>query len=167
MLDPHIRTELPPVPKSPGKYSVTFRAPDRHGVFKFLINYKRKGYAPKVICRVHNLIQSFFQLDSPAQFYHCVHRASTSRWIPTFHQCCLAILRWRYKYQCRVFALLDPVAGWRCERNEQEGEGEGRVVCKTTRARFRALIIIFEVKTCIAARYSPSPYNQHEHPPGN
>ncbi|KAJ7115820.1 oligosaccharyl transferase beta subunit [Mycena epipterygia] len=44
MLDPHIRTALPAVPGSPGKYSVTFRAPDRHGVFKFIINYKRKGW---------------------------------------------------------------------------------------------------------------------------
>jgi oligosaccharyltransferase complex subunit beta len=44
MLDPHIRTALPPVPGQPGAYSVTFRAPDRHGVFKFVIDYKRKGY---------------------------------------------------------------------------------------------------------------------------
>src|SRR5262245_32361142 len=29
MLDPHIRTALPAVPGSPGKYSVTFRVPDR------------------------------------------------------------------------------------------------------------------------------------------
>jgi len=43
MLDPHIRTALPPVAGTPGKYSVTFRAPDRHGVFKFIIDYKRKG----------------------------------------------------------------------------------------------------------------------------
>ncbi|CAK5273944.1 unnamed protein product [Mycena citricolor] len=44
MLDPHIRTALLPVAGSPGEYSVTFRAPDRHGVFKFVINYKRKGW---------------------------------------------------------------------------------------------------------------------------
>jgi len=44
MLDPHIRTALPPVAGEPGKYSVTFRAPDRHGVFKFIIDYKRKGW---------------------------------------------------------------------------------------------------------------------------
>lgn len=44
MLDPHIRIVLPPVEGSPGTYSVQFRAPDRHGVFKFVINYKRKGY---------------------------------------------------------------------------------------------------------------------------
>ncbi|KAI0657230.1 dolichyl-diphosphooligosaccharide-protein glycosyltransferase [Cubamyces menziesii] len=43
MLDPHIRTALPPVPGEPGKYSVTFRVPDRHGVFKFVVDYKRKG----------------------------------------------------------------------------------------------------------------------------
>jgi len=45
MLDPHIRTILPPVPGSPGTYSVTFRVPDRHGVFKFVIDYKRKGWS--------------------------------------------------------------------------------------------------------------------------
>jgi len=44
MLDPHIRTALSPVAGSPGEYSVTFRAPDRHGVFKFVIDYKRKGW---------------------------------------------------------------------------------------------------------------------------
>ncbi|CAA7260913.1 unnamed protein product [Cyclocybe aegerita] len=45
MLDPHIRTALPPVPGAPGKYSVTFRAPDRHGVFKFVVDYKRTGWS--------------------------------------------------------------------------------------------------------------------------
>ncbi|TFK46346.1 Dolichyl-diphosphooligosaccharide-protein glycosyltransferase [Heliocybe sulcata] len=44
MLDPHIRTALPPVPSKPGEYSVTFRVPDRHGVFKFVVDYKRKGW---------------------------------------------------------------------------------------------------------------------------
>jgi oligosaccharyltransferase complex subunit beta len=44
MLDPHVRTALPPVPGHAGVYSVTFHAPDRHGVFKFVVNYKRKGY---------------------------------------------------------------------------------------------------------------------------
>ncbi|KAF4615153.1 hypothetical protein D9613_003385 [Agrocybe pediades] len=44
MLDPHIRTALPPVSGHPGKYSTTFRAPDRHGVFKFVIDHKRQGW---------------------------------------------------------------------------------------------------------------------------
>ncbi|RDX51551.1 dolichyl-diphosphooligosaccharide-protein glycosyltransferase [Lentinus brumalis] len=44
MLDPHIRTSLPPIAGEPGKYSVTFRVPDRHGVFKFVNDYKRKGW---------------------------------------------------------------------------------------------------------------------------
>lgn len=43
MLDPHIRTAIPAVADKPGTYSVTFRAPDRHGVFKFVVNHKRKG----------------------------------------------------------------------------------------------------------------------------
>ena len=45
MLDPHIRISLPPVLDTPGEYSVTFRAPDRHGVFKFVIDHRRKGCA--------------------------------------------------------------------------------------------------------------------------
>ncbi|TFK34877.1 oligosaccharyl transferase beta subunit [Crucibulum laeve] len=44
MLDPHVRTALPPVPGAPGKYGTAFRVPDRHGVFKFVIDYKRKGW---------------------------------------------------------------------------------------------------------------------------
>lgn len=43
MLDPHIRTSLPAVAGKPGEYSLTFRVPDRHGVFKFVLDYKRKG----------------------------------------------------------------------------------------------------------------------------
>lgn len=43
MLDPHIRTALLPVKGKEGTYEVTFRVPDRHGVFKFVVNYKRKG----------------------------------------------------------------------------------------------------------------------------
>lgn len=46
MLDPHIRTAIPAVADKPGTYSVTFRAPDRHGVFKFVVNHKRKGLTP-------------------------------------------------------------------------------------------------------------------------
>ncbi|KAI1791499.1 dolichyl-diphosphooligosaccharide-protein glycosyltransferase [Ganoderma leucocontextum] len=44
MLDPHVRTALPPVEGEPGTYSVTLRVPDRHGVFKFNVDYKRKGW---------------------------------------------------------------------------------------------------------------------------
>ncbi|KAF9453650.1 oligosaccharyl transferase beta subunit [Macrolepiota fuliginosa MF-IS2] len=43
MLDPHVRVALPADKGTPGKYSVQFRAPDRHGVFKFIVDYKRKG----------------------------------------------------------------------------------------------------------------------------
>ncbi|KAH7928174.1 Dolichyl-diphosphooligosaccharide-protein glycosyltransferase 48kDa subunit [Leucogyrophana mollusca] len=43
MLDPHVRTALPPVPGSPGTYQVQFRAPDRHGVFKFVVAWRRQG----------------------------------------------------------------------------------------------------------------------------
>ncbi len=44
MLDPHICSALPPVAGKPGTYSTQFCAHGRHGVFKFVIDYKRKGY---------------------------------------------------------------------------------------------------------------------------
>ena len=44
MLDPHVRTALPPS-NTPGIYIKTFRAPDRHGVFKFVLDYRRQGYS--------------------------------------------------------------------------------------------------------------------------
>lgn len=45
MLDPHIRVDLAPVAGSTvgQKYSADFKLPDRHGVFKFLVDYKRPG----------------------------------------------------------------------------------------------------------------------------
>ncbi|KAF7970193.1 hypothetical protein HWV62_24840 [Athelia sp. TMB] len=45
MLDPHVRTTLIADPSDPGSYTTTFRAPDRHGVFKFVVDYKRKGWS--------------------------------------------------------------------------------------------------------------------------
>jgi len=44
MLDPHIRTALRPVSASPGLYHTSFRIPDRHGVFKFVIDHRRRGW---------------------------------------------------------------------------------------------------------------------------
>ena len=41
MLDPHLRIPLPAVPAQPGTYRTGFRAPDRHGVFKFAVDWKR------------------------------------------------------------------------------------------------------------------------------
>jgi oligosaccharyltransferase complex subunit beta len=47
MLDPHYRIPLPPAPagSAPGTYSASFIAPDRHGVFKFVVNYFRPGFS--------------------------------------------------------------------------------------------------------------------------
>jgi hypothetical protein len=46
MLDPHIRTSLKQVSSSLSgtTYSASFKAPDRHGVFKFVVEYWRPGY---------------------------------------------------------------------------------------------------------------------------
>ncbi|KZO95106.1 Dolichyl-diphosphooligosaccharide-protein glycosyltransferase 48kDa subunit [Calocera viscosa TUFC12733] len=43
MLDPHIRTALKPASEE-GWYEAQFMAPDRHGVFKFIVDWRRKGY---------------------------------------------------------------------------------------------------------------------------
>ncbi|CDZ97114.1 Oligosaccharyltransferase, beta subunit [Phaffia rhodozyma] len=51
MLDPHVRVDLLPVAAGAGarsegqEYSAEFKAPDRHGVFKFLVDYKRAGWS--------------------------------------------------------------------------------------------------------------------------
>ncbi|KAL7420102.1 oligosaccharyl transferase glycoprotein complex, beta subunit [Cryptotrichosporon argae] len=51
MLDPHVRTALRPVSAvrvDGGKgtvYEATFRAPDRHGVFKFVVEWWRPGWS--------------------------------------------------------------------------------------------------------------------------
>jgi len=54
MLDPHIRTSLKQVSSSSSgtTYSASFKAPDRHGVFKFVVEYWRPGYVsiPSVRC---------------------------------------------------------------------------------------------------------------------
>ncbi|PVG02191.1 Dolichyl-diphosphooligosaccharide-protein glycosyltransferase 48kDa subunit [Serendipita vermifera] len=44
MLDPHIRTSLKPVDGQPGVYQTVMRVPDRHGVFKFVVDHRRKGW---------------------------------------------------------------------------------------------------------------------------
>ena len=44
MLDPHIRTTLLPVDGQPGLYRTAFRVPDRHGVFKLVLDHRRRGW---------------------------------------------------------------------------------------------------------------------------
>eukprot|EP00921_Rhytidocystis_pertsovi_P010973 GHVQ01017676.1.p1 GENE.GHVQ01017676.1~~GHVQ01017676.1.p1 ORF type:complete len:732 (+),score=104.81 GHVQ01017676.1:582-2777(+) len=45
MLDPHIRAFLnPPMIEGSPTYTLKFMAPDRYGVFKFVVNYNRPGY---------------------------------------------------------------------------------------------------------------------------
>jgi oligosaccharyltransferase complex subunit beta len=48
MLDPHVRANLHAVESGnkhahEQEYTVDFKMPDRHGVFKFLVDYKRTG----------------------------------------------------------------------------------------------------------------------------
>ncbi len=44
ILDPHIRIALPTIAGKPGIYCTKSHAPDRHGVFEFVIDYGRKWY---------------------------------------------------------------------------------------------------------------------------
>ena len=41
MIDPYLRQ---PLVYKDGRYNLTFKAPDVYGVFKFVVDYKRKGY---------------------------------------------------------------------------------------------------------------------------
>jgi len=45
MLDPHVRTTLTPVAEHPGRYETIMRVPDRHGVFKFVVDHRRTGWS--------------------------------------------------------------------------------------------------------------------------
>jgi oligosaccharyltransferase complex subunit beta len=45
MLNPYIRTQLKLLSNNKPTYTLSFIAPDKHGVFKFVIDYKRLGYS--------------------------------------------------------------------------------------------------------------------------
>ena len=45
MLNPYIRTQLKLISNNKPTYTLSFIAPDKHGVFKFVIDYKRLGYS--------------------------------------------------------------------------------------------------------------------------
>lgn len=61
MLDPYVRTALAVIPamqsRGEATYGVQFQAPDRHGVFKFMVDWYRPGYVfcYPVLCREINL----------------------------------------------------------------------------------------------------------------
>lgn len=44
MLDPYVRLFLDPPAKGSSKYTLTYKAPDVYGIFKFKILYRRRGY---------------------------------------------------------------------------------------------------------------------------
>jgi hypothetical protein len=131
MLDPHIRTALPPVPDSPGEYSVTFRAPDRHGVFKFVINYKRRGCVcstltkPPLFLNISSFLFILVQIELFAELDYRFDRASTSRRIPPVPQRGMAVLCRGDQHKCWVRAVLGAVAGWGRQGQEGEVESEG------------------------------------------
>ncbi|GJD06358.1 Dolichyl-diphosphooligosaccharide--protein glycosyltransferase 48 kDa subunit [Galdieria sulphuraria] len=52
MLDPYIRKTLTCVDTTKGSYYTRFRIPDRIGVYKFSIEYYRRGYSPIQVSQV-------------------------------------------------------------------------------------------------------------------
>lgn len=114
MLDPHVRTSLPPVAGAPGTYSVTFRAPDRHGVFKFIVDYKRKGCAS--FCNIAlecplTFLFSRMQLDPPVQLDDGADRAPAPRRVPALPERGVAVLCWRDQHEPRLCAFLCTLVG--------------------------------------------------------
>jgi len=73
MLDPYVRKTMRNDGK--GKYSLSFRAPDVYGVFKFRINYHRLGYSNLDVTEVvpvhpyrHNEYERFIPVAYPYYF---------------------------------------------------------------------------------------------------
>ena len=135
MLDPHVRTALAPVPGSPGTYSVQFRVPDRHGVFKFVVDYRRKGcvlsysflsfaFFPPPFLLLFIIIALTMRADGillVARFYYlqvdppvqCDYRpccTTKARRVPTIPERSLAVLYRCDQLEYRVCALLRDVA---------------------------------------------------------
>lgn len=82
MLDPHIRTALQEVSSSASgtTYTASFRAPDRHGVFKFVVEYWRPGY---VIIIFHILESMDHLVDNTRWTY--VRSADKASVVPLRH----------------------------------------------------------------------------------
>jgi len=90
MLDPHVCTAL----LRPGLYQAAFRVPDRHGVFKFVLDYRRRGWTT-------------------------LKAATTVPVVPPRHDGYPRFLSaaWPYyasaKHQRRLFDICGALAGWR------------------------------------------------------
>jgi len=70
MLDPYVRKALQR--NSHGVYSLTFKAPDVYGVFKFVVRYEKQGYSFLEISSVvpvhpfrHNEFERFIDVAYP------------------------------------------------------------------------------------------------------
>lgn len=111
MLDPHIRTALPPVPGKPGQYEVSFRVPDRHGVFKFVIDYKRKGCVFIVLRWIFcESVLTSRQMDTPTQLDCRPRSPAAARRVSALPQCGMAVLRGRGEHQRGLCALRGALA---------------------------------------------------------
>jgi hypothetical protein len=124
MLDPHIRTALPPVPGTLGTYSVTFRAPDRHGVYKFVIDYKRNGYEPTMMVREQVTYKHLPQMVFPSKFDNGPCRSTPSRRIPPLPQRSVAVLRRGHQHECGFRGIFRFVLGWGRSRAQEDQRPE-------------------------------------------
>lgn len=133
MLDPHIRTALLPVAGSPGEYSVTFRAPDRHGVFKFVVDYKRKGHEPFPQHSFHHLTRfCFTQMVTPPELDHSPRRSPAPRWVPSIPQRSMAVLCRCLQHQHRLRPVLRPLASRRRQSRKEKDRVKNRVATVRT-----------------------------------
>lgn len=131
--------------EDPGSYTTTFRAPDRHGVFKFVIDYKRKGLV-LFFATITIFLPTQIQMVLPPELNHCSCRATAPRRVPAFLERGVAILRWRDQHQHWVRGVLCDVLGGRCQGREK-GQGlEARVdteVASRLRQYLSIIILVF------------------------
>jgi oligosaccharyltransferase complex subunit beta len=78
MLDPHYRIPLQHDGK--GHFSVQFQVPDVYGVFKYVMEYKRKGYSYidlELVVPVRPFKHDEYQRFLPAAYPYYASAAST------------------------------------------------------------------------------------------
>ncbi|KAF4673870.1 hypothetical protein FOL47_010019 [Perkinsus chesapeaki] len=82
MLDPHIRAFLIPDKSTKGLHTLTFKAPDVYGIFKFVVNYDRLGLNPLHIEEVAPL-RNYKHNDYP-RFLFCAYPYYASVFVAAF-----------------------------------------------------------------------------------
>ncbi|EER12890.1 dolichyl-diphosphooligosaccharide-protein glycosyltransferase beta subunit, putative, partial [Perkinsus marinus ATCC 50983] len=90
MLDPHIRAFVLPDASNNGLHTLTFKAPDVYGIFKFVVNYNRLGLNPLHIEEVAPL-RNYKHNDYP-RFLFCAYPYYASVFVAAFGLFVIAFL---------------------------------------------------------------------------